>query len=201
MLIFCKDPVPGNVKTRLAASIGHDAAAAGYRELVLRALATASAARDAGTVGDIELWCDPDVDRPAFAAFRDRFGVALRAQRGGDLGARMRDALGEATARGRPALLIGTDCPAIDAAYLARAAAALQDHDAVFGPAEDGGYVLVGLARDLDVFSGMPWSTPGLMAATRTRLAALDVSAMELPRLWDVDTAADLARYREGLRA
>ena len=197
LLIFAKEPVPGRVKTRLAATVGDDEAASVYRELAERTLRVAAAARDAGIVGEVELWCDPGTDRPAFTGWRDRFRVTLRAQEGTDLGARMRHALARALSRGAPAMVIGTDCPALDEAYLAQATAALETHDAVFGPAADGGYVLVGLARDLDVFTGMPWSAPQLMAATRARVATLGASSVELPVLWDVDTAADLARYRE----
>jgi glycosyltransferase A (GT-A) superfamily protein (DUF2064 family) len=65
----------------------------------------------------------------------------------------------------------------------------------VFVPAEDGGYVLVGLARPLDAFSGIPWSTPGVMAATRANLAAQRGTWRELPVLWDVDVPQDLARW------
>ena len=196
LLVFAKDPVPGQVKTRLAAAIGADAAAALYRELAERTLATAAAARAAGIVASVELWCDSVVERPAFAAWRARYGVTLHAQHGADLGARMHHALCTALADGRPALLIGTDCPALDTAYLARAADALARHDVVFGPAADGGYVLVGLARDVDAFSDVPWSTGGVMAATRARMSALGASVTELAPLWDVDTPADLARYR-----
>ena len=113
----------------------------------------------------------------------------------------MQGALAAALARGTPALLVGTDCPGLDVAYIARAAAALATRDAVVGPADDGGYVLIGLARDLDVFGGMSWSTATVMAATRARLDALGATFAELPPLWDVDTPADLARYRETQRA
>jgi len=119
----------------------------------------------------------------------------LRAQSGYDLGTRMRRALDTAIEHGSRAFLIGTDCPALDLRYLALAVAALDDHDAVFGPVEDGGYVLVGLARSVDAFTGIPWSTPDVMAATRAKLAAQNVAMQELPTLWDVDGPADLARW------
>jgi rSAM/selenodomain-associated transferase 1 len=196
LVVFAKDPVPGQVKTRLAAAIGDGDAASVYRELAERTLDTACAARAAGIVGRVELWCDPDAARPAFVEWRERYGVDGYAQRGADLGARMRDALGHVLKNGVPALLIGTDCPALDTDYLARAASALATHDAVLGPAADGGYVLVGAARDVDLFSAIPWSTPRVMAETHARIAALGVTALELPPLWDVDTADDLARYR-----
>jgi rSAM/selenodomain-associated transferase 1 len=196
LLVFAKAPVPGRVKTRLARTIGDDAAAAAYRALAERTLATAAAARRAGVVGAIELWLDPESDPAAIAPWPERYGVTVETQVGSDLGARMRDALRASIARDTPALLIGTDVPGYDIAYLAHAAAALERHDAVVGPAEDGGYVLIGVSRDIDAFGDVPWSTPGVMAATRERLAAAGAKYVELPPLWDVDTGDDYARWR-----
>ncbi len=99
-------------------------------------------------------------------------------------------------ARGDVPMLIGTDCPAIDANYLASASSALDTHDAVFGPVEDGGYALVGVARDVDAYAGIAWSTPSVMAGTRAALRRSGARWMELPTLWDVDNAEDLARWR-----
>lgn len=194
--VFAKSPVAGCVKTRLAASIGDEAAAALYARLCELTLTTAVAARSARLVDEIELWCAPDADAPGFAEWRDRYGIALRTQSGADLGARMRDALDSALARGSRAVLIGTDCPILDVAYLARAVAALETCDAVFGPAEDGGYVLVGLARRIDAFSGIPWSAPNTMSATRAKIGSLGAVWQELPTLWDVDEARDLVRWQ-----
>jgi len=193
--IFAKEPVPGQVKTRLARAIGEREAAAVHARFVETTLATAVAARSRGLVDAIELWCAPAADAPVFAAWRDRHGVVLRTQAGADLGARMGGALDSALARGSRALLVGTDCPLLDVDHLAQAAAALEHHDAVFAPVEDGGYVLVGLSRSVDVFSGVPWSTPQTMAATRDRMRAGGVTWHELPLLWDVDEAADLVRW------
>ncbi len=193
--IFAKDPQPGMVKTRLAPSMGNEAAADLYRDLVERTLQAGTAARTMGIVSAVELWCDPDEHRAAFADWRERHGVTLKTQRGADLGLRMHRALSSALAVGASAILVGTDCPALDIAYLAGAADALARHDVVIGPAEDGGYVLVALSRDVDIFSDMPWSTRALMAATRTRLIALGASCAELDALWDVDTPNDVARF------
>jgi len=196
--VFARSPVPGQVKTRLATAIGDIEAAAVYAGFVERTLATSVAARAAGIVDRVELWASSDMEAPAFAGWRDRYGVELRSQSGADLGARMRHALASALAAGSRAILIGTDCPALDASYLARAVAALDDHAAVFGPAEDGGYVLVGLARDIDAFSSVPWSSADTMAATRVTLRGQRVRWQELPTLWDVDSPADLARWQAG---
>jgi rSAM/selenodomain-associated transferase 2/rSAM/selenodomain-associated transferase 1 len=193
--IFAKNPVPGQVKTRLALTIGDEDAAAVYCDLVERTLALATAARAAGLVDRIELWCAPDI-APMFATWRDRHRVRLKLQVGRNLGAKMKNALDSALAEGHRAIVIGTDCPAMDVSYLARAVAALDDHAAVVGPAEDGGYVLVGLSRAVDAFSGIPWSSPNTMAATREKLRGERVRWSELPTLWDVDEPADLARWR-----
>jgi len=195
--VFARNPVAGQVKTRLAAAIGDDEAAAVYARLVERTLDAAVSARAAGVVDRIELWASPDTGAPAFAEWRDRYRVELRRQAGVDLGARMRHALHSALASGSRAILIGSDCPVLDVSYLARAAAALDDHPAVFGPAEDGGYVLVGLSRAIDAFSGIPWSSAETMTATRAKLDAQRVRWQELPTLWDVDSPADLARWQQ----
>jgi rSAM/selenodomain-associated transferase 1 len=195
--IFAKNPAPGQVKTRLATAIGADRAAALYADLVEMTLETAVAARAGGIVDRVEVGGAPPSDAPAFAAWRARYDVTLETQTGADLGARMRNALATAVDQGSRAILVGTDCPVLDVDYLVQAAAALDDHDAVFGPVEDGGYALVGLARGVDCFSGVPWSAPDTMAATRARLDAQRVRWRELPLLWDVDEPSDLRRWEE----
>jgi rSAM/selenodomain-associated transferase 1 len=122
-------------------------------------------------------------------------GVDLRSQSGADLGARMAAAF---TAHAGPLLLIGTDCPALQAAHLAAAASALlddRDNDAVFIPVEDGGYVLVGLRRpQARLFEAIDWGSERVMAQTRQRMSELGLRWAELPTLWDVDRPADLLR-------
>jgi len=193
--IFAKAPAAGTVKTRLAVTEGAERASTIHRELIECTLATACSARTAGVVGAIELWCAPDANAPDFVAWRDRHAIELKSQRDGDLGARMHDALAGALSRGERPILVGCDCPALDVDYLRAAAAALDDCDAVFGPAEDGGYVLVGLARDADVFTGVPWGTNRVMATTCAALSATGTRWSQLPALWDVDRAEDLARW------
>lgn len=196
LLVFAKAPIPGRVKTRLARTIGDGAAALAYRALAERTLATAAAARRAGVVANVELWLDPESDAATVEPWRERFGTTIERQAGADLGARMRHALRASLARGRPAILIGTDVPGYDVAYLAAAAAALERRDAVIGPAVDGGYVLIGLARDVDAFAGVPWSTERVLAATRSRLAVEGASHDELAPLRDVDTYDDYLQWQ-----
>lgn len=200
LLVFAKAPVPGRVKTRLAATIGAAAAAAVYRELAATTLAHAAAARRSGAVAAIELWCDPDPDHEDFRALAALAGATLHRQPAGDLGARMAGAIADALQRHAAVLLVGTDCPLLDAAYLARAAELLAGHDAVLGPAEDGGYVLVGATRPLR-FARVRWSSPHALADTEAEFAAAGLSWRAAATLWDVDTPSDLARWRAATRA
>ena len=201
VLIFARAPLAGRVKTRLIPLLGDHGAAALYRSLVERAL---TVARESGA-GTVELWCTPTTDDDFFATCRDRFHVALQRQHEGDLGARMLNAFEDALTRSRYVLLMGSDCPSLTAADLRAAARALREgHDAVFCPAEDGGYVLVGLSQAMPaLFDAMTWGTTTVMEETRQRLRNLGWRWHELPVHWDVDRPQDYQRLvREGfLRA
>ena len=195
--VFAKAPVPGEVKTRLAPLLGTEGAARLHAALVRRTLAVATEA----DVGRVELWCAPDASDPFFPACAAEFGAALRVQRGADLGQRMRAAFDAALGENAALVLIGCDCPALDAAILRQAAAALARHDAVIAPAEDGGYVLVGLSRPhAALFAGVEWGGSSVMADTRARLERAGARWKELETLWDIDRPEDYARLeREGL--
>jgi len=197
--VFAKAPVPGAVKTRLAAVMGADAAASLHAGLVRHALSTAVGA----AIAPVTLWCLPDAEHSFFARCREEFGVRLDVQRGADLGERMRNAFAPAWAAGSALILIGADCPALTSRHLRDAIASLRAKDAVFVPAEDGGYALIGLARALPVaFEGIAWGTGGVMAQTRERLTRAGATWAELETLWDVDRPEDYARLRrEGLLA
>lgn len=194
LLVFAKEPVPGQVKTRLAAAVGDERAAAIYRELTAVTLTHAAEARCEGVVGRLELWCAPDARSPYFAALAEAHGATLHRQGEGDLGARMAAAIADALTRASAVLLVGTDCPTIDGGYLARARAALTRHDAVIGPADDGGYVLIGATCPLPL-SAVRWSTPHARGDTIAGFERAGLRCASLPERWDVDDAADLARW------
>jgi rSAM/selenodomain-associated transferase 1 len=190
--VLAKAPIPGFAKTRLIPTLGAEGAAALASRLIDHAVATAC---EAG-VGPVTLWAAPDETHEAFQSVRAHFGIALARQPDGDLGARMLAAL---AAVNGPALVIGTDCPALTADHLRAAAEALRGgSDVVVCPAEDGGYVLIGARKaEPALFSAMPWSTAEVMNETRRRLKALGLTWQEPVTLWDVDAPADLARMRE----
>jgi rSAM/selenodomain-associated transferase 1 len=194
--VLAKAPLAGFAKTRLIPVLGAEGAAALQARLIARAVATACAAG----IGPVTLWATPDETHPALQAVARECAVALMRQCDGDLGARMLAALVAANA---PALVVGTDCPALTAEHLRTAADILRGGtDAVLVPAEDGGYALIGLrAPEPALFSGMRWSTPSVMDETRRRLERLGMSWQEPVTLWDVDLPADLQRLRRtGLR-
>jgi rSAM/selenodomain-associated transferase 1 len=162
--VLAKAPLAGFAKTRLIPALGADGAAALQARLIARAVTTACAAG----IGPVTLWATPDETHPVLQAIAGECAVALVRQREGDLGARMLAALAAANAS---ALVIGTDCPALTSGHLRTAADILRGGaDAVVLPAEDGGYVLIGMrAPEPALFSGMRWSTPDVMDETRRR--------------------------------
>jgi hypothetical protein len=180
-------------------ALGADGAALLHARLLRRTLATAQAACFAAT----ELWLagQPDSDAAGKSAdwiprrYAGEPALRWRRQPGGDLGQRMHAALRDALRRSERAVLIGSDCPALTPALLARCARALDDHDVVLLPAQDGGYVLIGLRRSCwPLFAGMPWSQPALFAQTLRRARMRGLRCWVGPLLWDVDRPADLAR-------
>ena len=195
VIVMAKAPVAGFAKTRLIPALGAQGAAALAERLLERTVEQALAA----ALGPVDLCCAPDSRHPAFARHAHRRDIELSHQAEGDLGARMASACYRWLGRAGRALLIGTDAPALDAAMLRRAAETLDDHDAVFVPAHDGGYALVGLRRAApSLFDGMAWSTATVMAHTRERVAAAGLRHAELPPLADIDEEADLAHLPPG---
>ena len=199
VIVFAKAPEPGKVKTRLIPALGEAGAAALHRRLVMHSLRAAQEA----DLGPVELWCAPDTRHAFFAECERDFGVSLHSQCEGDLGARMRRAIETILERAKRAILVGSDIPALSAQYLRDAERALSGaRDVVIGPAEDGGYVLIGLKRsDPELFRDIPWGEPEVLAETRGRIAALRWRCLELPALWDVDRPEDLKRLPEEMRA
>jgi hypothetical protein len=175
----------------LIPALGPEGAADLHARLLLDTVARLAPAG----LAPIELWCAPDPGCTPFPALADRYLLELRRQSGPDLGERMFDAATSALSRGSSVVLVGTDCPPLGGEYLERALTSLEAHDAVLGPAEDGGYVLLGLKRvEGDLFRDIPWGGDRVAALTRERLAALDWTWYELPTLWDLDRPEDLKR-------
>lgn len=189
--ILAKAPIAGYAKTRLIPLLGAHGAAALQEALTERTLQTASKS----ALGAITLWAAPDTTHTSFRDLARRFDITLATQPAADLGQRM---LAACEASRGPVLVIGTDCPALTPEHLRACAKALNEgYEVVTIPAEDGGYVLIGMSRPQPaLFRGMVWGTPDVMAQTRARIAALHLRAHELPPLWDLDRPQDMEHLR-----
>lgn len=197
LIVFAKAPVAGLAKTRLIPALGPEGAANLAERLLEYTLQQARAL----PVAHLELCVSPNDQHPAFGRACDVSGdrLHLTLQGEGDLGQRMYRALSRVLSVHRRALLIGTDAPALDARILAQAEQALDLAPAVFVPALDGGYALVGLTRPVpELFLDMTWSTPQVMQDTRARARKIGLPWTELPAVPDIDEPADLAHLPEG---
>jgi len=192
IVVLAKAPVAGTVKTRLAPRLGAEGAARLHAELVHRTLRTALEA----AVGPVELCTTPSLQHPFFTICEREHPIELSEQGDGDLGDRMARVIERVTQSGTRVVLLGADCPVLDAAYLREAAQTLDRCDVVLGPAEDGGYVLVAARRLVpEMFRGPHWGTETVLEETRSRLHEAGVAWCELATLWDLDRPADYDRW------
>ena len=194
--LMCKPPRPGVSKTRLAAAIGEERAALLARAFLLDGAALAQEIARREDAGLIAFYTPADAG-PELARFLP--GWRLEAQAEGDLGQRMRAAVATLFEAGAgAALLLGTDAPTLPPALLELCLSAVSSGaDACCVPALDGGYCAIAFARPLPaLLAEMPWSTPGLLEATRARAEAEGLRLDILQTWHDVDEAPDLDRLR-----
>ena len=197
LIVFARSPIPGEVKTRLIPALGVEGAAALHRRLMLDTLRRARAAQGAR----VELWIAGERHHSFLRSCTEQFQVPLYGQHGADLGQRMgsalADVLGRSDTTGR-CVLIGSDCPAQSVQDLERAARALDTHDVVVQPSQDGGYVLIGL-RDPhpELFEAIAWGSGQVLEQTRQRAASRGLALHSLRTVPDLDTVADLQQARE----
>ena len=192
--ILARAPVPGHAKTRLIPALGAEGAARLQSWLIQHTVAKALAAG----VGPVSVWCTGDRHHPAFNFYDQEDRIHLRTQPEGDLGWRMLWAIRESAGPGG-VVVIGTDCPALTPTHLRQAAERLQYCDSVIFPAEDGGYVLIGMRKPIrqslePVFEQIDWGSDRVMAQTRERLTMSGGTWDESTLLWDVDRPEDLPR-------
>jgi uncharacterized protein len=179
LLVIAKDPRPGRCKTRLCPPCRPEQAA----RLAAAALNDTLEVVEATPVGRRVLVLEGDGER-----WR-RPGFEIVPQRGDGLAQRLANAFADIE---QPALLVGMDTPQLTVELLAGGLAALASHDAVLGPAIDGGYWSIGLrSADASVFADVPMSSDETLSCQRRRLAELGLSTYEQPTLRDVDTIAD----------
>jgi rSAM/selenodomain-associated transferase 1 len=194
LIVFLKAPRVGQVKTRLAATIGDQAACDAYRLLANRLFAAVAG------LPEVELRFSPD-DATAEVQPWLRAGWTSVPQGEGDLGTRMSRAFNDAFARGAAqVVIVGSDCPDMSESDVVAAWDQLAEVDAIIGPATDGGYWLIGLrAPHPRLFEEIPWSTSEVTATTLRRSAEAGLRVRLLRELSDIDDEAAWRAYRERL--
>lgn len=187
LLIFCKAPVKGKVKTRLAKTIGEDNALKIYQQLLRK---TAEAVQ--GLDVDCHLWYSDHMTAKAFQSIRAEISV----QQGDDLGTRMAHAFQQGFATHQKVIIIGTDLWSLQKQMIRTAIEQLDQHDAVLGPSTDGGYYLLGTRYFIpQLFENKSWSTSTVLQDTLNDLATNKVHLLE--EKTDIDTYEDLQQFPE----
>ncbi|NJM44122.1 MAG: glycosyltransferase [Brachymonas sp.] len=176
-------------------ALGATEAARAQRRFILQTLHTTNHAQ----VGKLTLWCAPNAQHRHFRALQKQYKIHTLDQPEGDLGVRMLRCaqVHFSQANAPPLLIIGTDCALLSPGHLQEVTRSLQNHDACFIPAEDGGYVLIGLRKLIPkVFNNITWSTNAVLAQSLERLKTAGASVALLPTLWDIDEPADWQRWQ-----
>ena len=185
-MIFAKNLVHGKVKTRLAATVGHDRALAVYTKLLEHTAAVT-----------VHLPVDKFVFYSDYIDHKDCWdenSFQKRIQNGSDLGDKMCDAFAYAFNEGyNKVIIIGTDCMELETAIITNAFESLNRYDAVIGPAKDGGYYLLGIKKlHAAIFENIEWSTNAVFEKTIAIFKQLNLTYCCLKKLSDVDVEKDL---------
>jgi len=196
LIIFAREPVPGKVKTRLAADIGDDSAADIYTAMLGDIINHSNTLKD---VRILIFWALESVEFPIISGTEH---IEMYRQNGSDLGERMANAFATAFSFGiKVCCIIGSDSPDLPVKFITQAFANLErdNTDIVYGPTEDGGYYLLGIKQPWQrLFENIPWSSPTVLDTTCARIDELKLHATVLPTWYDIDTIADLQKLAVG---
>lgn len=193
---FAKWPREGRVKTRLEPALGRQGALAAHIHLTTTVMDRLQASGHPVVLAWDEFLAKAPPEAGPVLAVMEKYHVPSTVQQGEDLGERMTHALGVGLASAGIAMVIGSDCPSVDAAYIEQARQALDDVDVVFGPSDDGGYVLIG-ARNTrpDMLAGVAWGTEKALEQSIAAVQGAGLSVAILEPRWDVDEPADWDRF------
>jgi rSAM/selenodomain-associated transferase 1 len=190
LIVMAKAPVAGKVKTRMQPSLTPEQSAQLHERLLEHCLATVATVASAN-VDCVELWVAGE--HVIWPKIKQCYSLSIYQQLGVDLGERMANAAAQALSRASSVVIIGSDCPFIDAAYLRQAFDALETNDIVIGPATDGGYVLVGFNQlPMEIFNGVEWGGENVLQQTIEKITCLELSLKLLRPLADIDRPEDL---------
>lgn len=193
LIIFCKAPRPGFVKTRMAASMGAEAACQRYEHLAETVF------RQLQGMEHVELRFTPDDATSEIARWKKRPSWRTAPQGSGDLGARLNGAFSECFSSGaQRVVVIGTDTPEMTESDVREAFLALRQEDVVVGPSEDGGYWLIGLTEPHpELFDAQDWGTDRVCQETLLRAQVRGLQTRLLRLLPDIDNEDDWNRFRD----
>ena len=193
LAVFCKAPIPGQVKTRLIPDMTEQEAADVHMLLTNRLLSWL----DKAQLCPITLWCSPDTSHPFFQACAAKYCMSLEEQKGTDLGDKMQYTIARHLKSSSQALLIGCDSPSVRQCDVSNMIERLQSNDdVVLAPAEDGGYVMIGCRKDYPIlFSDMEWGIDNVSDKTRLRAIESGIRLSSLRIHWDVDNYSDWQRF------
>ncbi|MDX1951161.1 MAG: TIGR04282 family arsenosugar biosynthesis glycosyltransferase [Verrucomicrobiota bacterium] len=194
--LFLKAPRKGLVKTRLAVTLGDEGALEAYRVMLDYVLDTLE------PFDQVELCFTPSNSEQELLLFRRREEWRLADQGEGDLGQRLTNAFARSFDNGSNfAIAIGADSPDMNSEDLRNAMSQLKESDLVLGPAEDGGYWLVGMRKfEPAIFQGIEWSSPNVLQQTLDIARNYRLKVTLLRTLSDIDTAADWGRFQCSIR-
>jgi len=194
ILVFCKAPIAGQVKTRLMPDLSAEQARDVHIELSQRILKIVSQSNYC----PVQLWCSPDITDAFFQTCTDDYPLSLHTQKGNDLGARMHHAISHELQSYSKVLLVGCDCPSLTIDDFDFAINKLNTNDVVIAPAEDGGYVMIGMKQaNPTLFRNITWSDEHVLDTTRQRAKKANLNWFEIQEQWDVDVIDDLNRYQK----
>lgn len=188
LIIFVKNPELGKVKTRLAKTIGHKAALDIYKKLI-----TYTQKETTGAHADLIIYYSAHMDKG------DEWrNVQRKLQTAGDLGLRMSKAFEVELNQYKKVCIIGTDCAELTASHINEAFVMLDGNDFVLGPANDGGYYLLGMKQfEASIFENVVWSTDRVLKQTIDQIGIVKGTFQLLPELIDVDTIDDWEKVRD----
>lgn len=194
LIVFAREPLPGEVKTRLAAAIGKQAAVELYKTMLETVL---KSTRQLSNIETTVFWSCKNESLPQLAR---EYHCTSRLQCSGDLGQRMYAAFEDMFAHGcELCCIIGSDAPDLPCEYILNAYKLLsaQQTDVVFGPSTDGGYYLLGM-KELrpQLFMNIHWSTANVLRQSLTVAQASGLTTALLPEWQDIDTLDDLHAFQ-----
>ncbi len=194
VIIFAKTPIQGTVKTRLIETLGSQGATELHKQLTVHCVEMAVRSSHY----DVHLWCAPTPEHPFFKALSTKFSIGLRHQQGEDLGERMASAIKETLKNNEIVIIIGSDCPMLTHKNLELIITKLENgYDAGVIPAEDGGYVLLGLRKFSPIlFKEIEWGSKYVFEKTKMHLEELGWNWYQHETFWDVDRPNDLERLK-----